>query len=78
MSEDTITFSSENSALRESMSMSCRGTTWDIQASIFFRFLLAQGFYLSEKTLGEYYLERSEEVKDLRSNSYIHLNKEGT
>jgi len=41
---------------------------WETQADCFFRFLLSQGFILSEKDMSDFFLTRASEMSDLRSN----------
>jgi hypothetical protein len=42
--------------------------TWQEQAGLFFRFLLAQGFILSEHDLATYFYDQGNEMKNLRAN----------
>lgn len=42
--------------------------TWDSQADLFFRFLLAQGYVLSEVDLASFYIDRADQMVDCRSN----------
>lgn len=54
-----------------SVEMKCDSTFWVEQAETFFNFLVAQGFVLSEKDLAEFYVERAEDMGDLRSNTRV-------
>ena len=42
---------------------------WTEQCDLFFQFLLAQGFILSERDVAAYFTERADEMKNYRSNN---------
>ncbi len=64
---DFVTFKSNDEL--PTVEMHCESMFWVDQAESFFNFLIAQGFIISERDLADYYAERAEEMKDLRSNT---------
>ena len=42
--------------------------TWQYVIDRFYEFLMSQGFYVTELDLAEYFLEKAEEVGNLRAN----------
>ncbi len=45
--------------------------TWTEQADVFFHFLLAQGFIVSEQDLADLFQEKADGMSDLRSNTHV-------
>ena len=55
----------------EVVTVTGRSDTWTEQADLFFRFLLAQGFMVSENDLAEFFLEKADEIGQNRANTYL-------
>jgi len=53
----------------EFVEMSGLSPDWSDQANLFFRFLVAQGFMLSERDIAEYFTEQANEVGNIRDNN---------
>ena len=52
----------------EVVTVTGRSDTWTEQADLFFRFLLAQGFMVSENDLAEFFLEKADEIGQNRAS----------
>jgi hypothetical protein len=44
---------------------------WTKQTDVFFHFLLAQGFVVSEQDLADFFQEKANSMTDLRSNTHV-------
>ena len=67
-----------NGVVEHEITMSGDADSWADQASMFIRFLHAQGFALSERHLADYYEQLAEEWGDIRSNTIGWNDEAGT
>jgi hypothetical protein len=61
----------------EVVTMTGRSDFWTEQTDLFFRFLLAQGFLVSESDLAEFFSDKAYEIGALRANDTEPENAKG-